>query len=65
MNALIHAYKDGDSSKSLSLTGTYSLSIEGQEEEEAEESSEEVMSVLPIFYCSNVKLHMTTSQVVL
>jgi hypothetical protein len=65
MDALIQAYKDGDSSRLLSLTGTDSLSIEREEEEEVEESSEEVMSVLLIFYCSNVELHMTTLQVVL
>lgn len=65
MDALIQAHKDGDTSRLLSLTGTDSLSIEGEEEEEVEESSKEVMSILLICYCSNVELHMITLQVVL
>ncbi|KAJ3706255.1 hypothetical protein LUZ61_009960 [Rhynchospora tenuis] len=40
MDALIKAYKDGDTSRLLSLTGTNSWSTEGEEVEEVEEVEE-------------------------
>ncbi|KAF3322091.1 hypothetical protein FCM35_KLT13232 [Carex littledalei] len=41
MDALIQAYKDGDTSRLHSLTAKASLSTEGEEEEEIEEASDE------------------------
>ncbi|KAJ4759838.1 kinesin-like protein [Rhynchospora pubera] len=43
MDALIKAYKDGDTSRLLSLTGANSWSTEGEEVEEVEEASDEVV----------------------